>query len=133
MKRNFFIFCMLLCSVSAFVQPKDEQKRIPQGRWEFENITAFEENMQIPFGVNDLTFEIPTEMNVQQDELIFVHRESTQRVKYGTVVRGKYLCFLVCAEWKVEGNRLLLQWVQDVDNLENVSGSRTIVLTYKLK
>ena len=134
MKRNFFIFYVLFCSFAAFAQPKNEPEKIPQGKWEFENVTAFEGNVQISFSVSDIDFEIPTGMNVQQDELTFAYKEGTTKtVKYGTVVRGNFFCFLVCAAWKVEGNRLSLQWVQDIDNPESVSGTRTIVLTYKLK
>ena len=132
MKRTFLIFSILLCFFSAFSKPVDEPQHIPIGQWALESIVAFDGNAQISFNTDDLDFEIPSEMNVQQDEITFLYQEGTTIINYGVVAKGHFLCFLVCAEWKMEGNKLMLQWIQDIDNPENVSEVRTIVLIYKL-
>jgi len=134
MKRKFFIFLMLLSSFAAFAQLKNEQKQIPEGKWVLESVSAFEENVQIPFGVENIDFEIPTEINIQQDEITFIRKEGATKVNYDVVVRGNFLCFSACAEWKIVDNRLQLQWGQDIMN--NPTGDlkmRTITLDYKFK
>ena len=134
MKRNFFIFLMLLNFFSVFARPNDDPEKIPQGKWVFENVVAFEDNIQIPFSVNDLEFEIPTEMDIQKEELTFVDKEGPKKEKSDRAIKGNFLClyFPVCAEWKIVENRLRLQWTQDIDGSSGGKDTRTIVLTYKL-
>jgi len=130
MKRKFFIFLMLLGSFSIYAQSKSEQEQLPQGKWVFESVSAFGENVQIPFSVNNIDFEIPAEIEVQQSKITFMWKAGAEKVNYNDVVRGIFLCFPVCAEWKITENKLELQWIQDVDT---PTGVRNITLTYSLK
>ena len=116
MKRNFFIFYILLTSCWTFAQPQNEHTKIPEGKWVLEDMVAFEKNVQVPFTVENLgCCQVPVEIEVQLDELTFVCKERTDKVEYNAVVRENIICFPICAEWKIVNNKLFLQWVQDVD------------------
>jgi len=127
-----FAFVAGICSipVMGFTQVKDVRKKIPEGKWALENISAFENNVQkIPFSTDSLSCcMIPVEISVQNDSISFVGKD---KVKYNTVFKGKYLCFPICAEWEIVDNKLYLQWIQDMESQE--LRMLTIVLTYKLK
>lgn len=114
-------------------QLKTENNKIPQGKWVLENVFAFEGNVQIQISAESFDFEIPTEMDVQQDELTFVNKGNTSRVEYDAVVKGNFLCFQVCAKWEIADNRLQLQWDQDIDGPADGPQARTIVLVYSQK
>ena len=114
MKQKIFIFLMVLGAFSVFAQSNGEQ-RIPQGKWVLESASAFKGNVQIPIGTENPGFEIPAEINVQHNEVTFVYKESTQKVKYEDAVMGSYLCFTACTEWKITGNKLQLQTLPDPD------------------
>jgi fructose-1,6-bisphosphatase len=75
-----------------------------------------------------LDFEICTEMDVQQDEITFTTKSNVEKVKYDFVVRGKRLCFQLCAGYEVVGNKLQLQWT-----LETAVNSELATLTIKQK
>jgi len=112
MKQRIFIFLMLLGAFSVFAQSNGEQK-IPQGKWVFKSISAFENNQQLPsFNLEKLDFEIPIEMDVKLDGVIFVNKSGTNTVRYNSAVNGNLLCFFICAEWSVVDGMLQLQWFQ---------------------
>lgn len=137
--KKRLLVCLLLASIAvqvtgALPQGQNEQKQIPEGKWVLENVSAFEENVQIPFSIDDISFEIPAEMDIQQDELTFVRKGGTEKVKYDVVVRGSFLCFHVCAECKIVDNKLQLQWGQDIiEEATNSLNMRTIILSYVRK
>ena len=133
MKRKFFIFLMLLSSFSAFAQLKNEQKQILEGKWVFESVSAFEENVQIPFSVENIYFEIPVEMDIQQDEVTFIRKGGEVKVKYDDVVRRKSFCFPICGGWEIVDSKLQLNWGQDTDSPTGGTIIRTIVLSYSRK
>ena len=126
---NALIAGVCSMSVLSFAQTKD--KNVLLGKWIVENVVAFEENVQVPFTLDSLGCEIPTEMDIQQDEIILVLDGQTMKVPYHEVVRGNGMCILVCGEWKVVGNKLELTW--EVDIMGKEPERRKIVLTYKLK
>ena len=130
MKQKMIIFFMLLGSFSVFAQVKNEQKQILEGKWVLENVSAFEKNVQIQFSAENLDFEAPVEINVQQDELTFVYKENTTKVGYDVFsIDGKYLCFSVCTEWKITDNKLQLQLLPDMDEENPI----IIILNYNKK
>ena len=121
-----------ICGVSfTFAQTKNDEKALI-GKWVFESVAAFEDNVQkIPFSMDSLDCcEAPKEMDIQQNEITFVWKESTYTERYGIAVKGGILCFPICAEWKIVGNKLQLSWTQDLNSNPN---GLIIVLTYKLK
>ena len=122
-------------SVLGFGQSGESSEKSLQGRWIVENVSVFGENGQkIPFDVDSLRLagsEVPLELDIQQENIVFVWKDYTETVKYEFVVKDDVFCFPMCAEWTRAGNNLRLQWVQDVDGLE--PRQLTIVLTYKLK
>ena len=130
--------CLLLAGmfVPSFAQTNEENPL--QGEWVFESISAFEEGVQkIPFSVDSLDnnvmscCEVPSEMDIQQEEIVFVLKNKTVSEKYNVVVTENSLCFSICTEWKIVNNKLQLQWTQDIANQE--PRVLSIVLTYKLK
>ena len=133
--KTIITVCLLLMNmavqtVNAQVTPSNSSLAlIPQGKWVLENVSAFEGNVQIPF-VDNLDCEFSTEMDIQQDEITFICKERVNKAKYDAVVRGNFLCYSVCAKWKIEENKLQLQWIQDTDG---AAGIRTIVLSYSRK
>lgn len=127
------IVATALGSVSVIAQQENESKRIPDGKWVLESVAAFEENVQIPFSADNIDFDIPAEISIQQDDVTFVYKETTEKVKYSIAVRANYLCFLVCAEWKIADGKLQLQWTQDLDNSLGGADTRVITLGYSYK
>ena len=131
-KTIVFAFLSGICSILmlVFAQTKDEQKKLPEGRWVLEKVTAFEENVQIiPFNADSLhCCTIPIEINVQKEKIVLTGKDE---VKFVASIRGKYVCFPICAEWKIVENKLQLQWKQDLESQE--LRMMTIVLTYKSK
>lgn len=128
-KRQLLLVCLLLASITvqaAGALLPQGQKQIPEGKWILESVSAFEENVQTPFSVDKLGFEIPTEMVIQQDEITFDGKESTK-------VDENFLCFQVCARWEIVDNTLQLQWKQDIEDAANSVDTRTIVLSYVRK
>ena len=131
--RNWFIiaFTAGICSVS-FAQTNDGNERHLQGKWILENISTFDENMkEMSFDMDSLSYEIPIEMDIQQDVIVFVRRDGTDEAKYDAVVMGRVLYFPIYAEWKIVENNLQLHWTRDIDS--GVHNLLNIVLTYKLK
>ena len=113
--KKILIFFMLLSSFSAVAQQNNEQ--IPQGKWVFESVTVSKGGVQIPLSTENLGFEIPAEIDVQQDESVFVYDANTMKERSDIVFGddGKSFCFSVCTEWKVTGNKLQLQVLPDMD------------------
>jgi len=128
MKQKLIILFMLLGAFSAFAQMKNEQKYIPEGKWVLENTSAFKGNVQTPINSENFGFEIPAEINVQQEGLTFVYRENKTKVGYFSI-DGKYLCFSLCTEWKITGNKLQLQTLPDMEEENPI----IIVLNYNKK
>ena len=127
-KTLILVAMMAVCSMSAFAQPTNEHKQIPDGKWVLESIAAFEDNVQVPFSVSSIGFEVPSEIAIQQDEMILAYKETTETMNYAAALKGNVLCFSVCAEWKIaETNTLLLQWEQDI---EDGTKMQTIILSY---
>ena len=129
--------CLLLAGmlVPSFAQTNEENPL--QGEWVFESISAFEEEVQrIPFSVDSLEnvmscCEVPLEMDIQQEEIVFVRKNGTGKAKYDFIVRENGMCVPICAGWKIVNNKLQLQWTQDLEGQE--PKVLTIVLTYKRK
>ena len=124
-------------SLTGFAQSSENNEKLLQKKWILENVSAFEKNVQkIPFSADSLSntmscFEAPSEMDIQQEEIIFVRKSGTDKAKYNSVVRGNGICIPICAEWKIVNNKLLLQWTQDIEGQER--RVLTIVLRYKSK
>jgi len=131
--KKTVILILLLGTFPVFSQQGNEQKRIPEGKWVLENVSAFEGNAQIALTANDLGFRVPSEIDVQQDEVAFITENSSNRVRYDDVVKGNLLCFLICAEWKIVDNKLQLQWSQDIEEPVNGVDMRIISLSYVRK
>ena len=133
--RLIILGCLLLAGilVPSFAQTNEEYSL--QGEWVFESISAFEKGVQkIPFSADSINCcGVPIEMNIQQDDVIFVYKNDTRTEKYNLTVKGNVLCFLICTQWTIVGNKLQLQWYQDVDKPEEELGKRDIVVTYKRK
>ena len=120
-------------SVCGFAQTKENDDKLLHGKWVLENVSAFDENRKkLPLNADSLEVSIPLEMDIQQENIVFVWKEYTETAKYNAVVKGEALCFPICAEWKVSKNKLQLQWIQDMD-IDDAEMDVTIVLTYKLR
>ena len=119
--------------VWCIAQIVDVQKTIPESKWVLECVSAFEENIQKPFSIDSLDYEIPNEIDIQHKEIVFIFKEHKETVKYETVINGKYFCFSLCAGWKIIDKKLQLHWGQDIDIPQKGTIIRTIELTYKLK
>jgi len=109
---------------------REVQEKIPEGKWVLEKVSAFEENVEItPFNLDSISCcTIPIEIAIQKENIALMGKD---KVKYNGSIRGKFLCFPICAEWQIVEKKLQLQWVQDIESQE--SRMRTIVLTYQLK
>ena len=119
-------------SAMAFAQTNNNDPNLLKGKWVLDTITAFEENGQTtPYSLDNLSCCIPTEIDIQPDVVAIVRNGHTDRLEYGMIVRENSICFAMCAEWKIEENKLLLQWTQDVEGQE--PDRLTIVLTYNSK
>ena len=68
-----FAFAVGICSILllGFVQTKENDEKTLQRRWVLENVSAFDENVEVrPFSADSIP--ISTEIDIQQDELTFV-------------------------------------------------------------
>ena len=123
--------------VMTFAQVNENDEKLLQKKWILENVSAFEENVQkLPFSLDSLDnamscYEVPSEMDIRQDEIVFVRKNGTDKARYDLVVNGNGMCIPICAQWKIVGKKLQLQWTQDIEGKE--PKVLTIVLTYKLK
>jgi len=117
----------------ALAQSEAGLQKLPEGTWMLEKVSAFEADVQKPFSAADFNLEIPSEIDIQPTEIAFVRKGSTETVKYDVVVKGNVLYFPICAEWSIVEDKLQLQWIQDVEDPENVQGTLTIVLIYNRK
>jgi len=133
-KKNLFLILMsVFCIIPmlCFAQTFEEKGKPLQGKWSFKNVSAIDENgKKISYNLENLECcEIPVAMEIQQDEIVFVYKASTEKVEYDAVVKGNFFCFPICAEWNIRNHQLQLRWSQDVDAQEpNVI---TVILTYK--
>jgi len=118
--------CMLLATV--IVHAQDNWKQSLEGKWVFKSISSFDGDKQKPFNANRLGFEIPAEIDIQQEEVTFVHKNRVEKIKYDVIIRGNIFCFPYCTEWSITEDKLQLQWTQDASNSE--SGQLRIVITY---
>jgi len=129
MKKNYFVFknnnphfnnlvvwilvTIFLIPLTLFSQEINEQK-IPQGKWVLGSVSIIEKDTPIPFGADKLSYDIPDEIEVQQDKVTFGYKGNRTTLDYKDAVKSTYLCFLFCAEWKItENNKLTLQWEDD--------------------
>jgi len=103
-------------STVCFAQNTDNDEASLQGKWIFEDITAFEGNVQQPFSLDDLCCELPREMDIQQDGIVCIWKEGSDTANYDFVIRGNSMCFSFCAEWQIADNKLLLKWTYDVES-----------------
>ena len=133
MSRFSIVFFMLLSPFLVFSQSKGDHKKVLQGKWVFESITAFDGNVQVPFNVDSLCCEIPTEMFIQQDDLTFSRRARADKVRFDAVISENGLCFPICGEWKIVENKLLVQWYEDLDSSGDVLKMRTVIACYTKK
>jgi len=119
--------------VLSFGQTEAKNEKLLQGTWVLESVTAFDESMQIiPVNADSISYcEIPTEIDIQQDEVTFVRKSGTSKAKYKDVVRKNSLRFPAYAGWEIVDNKLQLQWGEDLTG--QAPKMRTVVLTYKLK
>lgn len=118
--------CLLLSGI--IVQAQDDLKNVLQGKWVLEKVVVLENNEPRTVNVDFLNFEIPAEINVQQEEITFVRKENTEKLQLDVVAKGNILCIPVCAEWNRVKEKLQLRWLQDTE-----SGGLTIVVTYSQK
>jgi len=116
--------CILLISMSvqSFAQQNNDQKLL-LGQWILEQETSVDGKYP--------DFEIPVEINIQEEDIMFVRSESTVQVKFNTVVKGRVFCFSVCAEWSITDDKLQLSWDQDIETQDG--GSQTFIITYSRK
>jgi len=131
-----FAFIAVICNISGvvFAQTKESDEKTLQGRWVLENVSAFEEDVEVrPFSADSICcVQISTEIDIQQDEVTFVVASGEFKVKYEKAVRKNAFYYPLYAGWKIVDGKLQLHWGQDV---ERPTGTiiRTIMLTYKLK
>jgi len=118
--------CILLSGIIA--QAQDDLKNALQGKWVLEKVVVLEKNELKTDNVDFLNLEIPAEINIQQGEITFIRKESTEKVELDAVAKGNILCIPVCAEWNIVKEKLRFQWLQDTE-----SGGLTIVVTYSRK
>jgi hypothetical protein len=110
LRQTILILFMGLGMCAVFAQ----QEQVPQGKWVLESVSILEKDTPIPFSADKLSYELPDEINVQQDEITFVFNEERITLQYSVAVRDTFLCFSVCAEWKInEDSKLKLQWEDD--------------------
>jgi len=117
-------------SAVCFAQNAGNDEASLRGKWTFEGITAFEGNVQQAFSLDDLCCELPTEMDIRQDEIAFGWKGRTSTAQYYSIVIGSSMCVSICTEWKIAENKLLLLWTQDIDGDEPRLFNMTA--TYKL-
>lgn len=132
MKKQIFTLLAigLLSSVAFVVSAQQNNEQIPQGRWVFKSISAFENDKQLPsFNFEQLNFEIPMEMDIKSDEVIFVNKSGTNTMKRKSAVNGNLLCFYICAEWSVVDDMLQLLWFQSPGEGEH-GGEKTFIVKY---
>jgi len=132
-KYGLLVFVLFFAGMASFqlVFADEPDVSLLKGKWIFENVTAFENGVQIkPFSADSLKFEPPGEMDIQQEVLIFTRKEQTSKASLYSVIKGNTMCIPVCAEWKIVNNRLQLQWMQDVPVKQTM---RTITISYKRK
>ncbi len=134
MKSIVIILLCLLLSATT-LQAFGQSKESLQGKWTLERISAIEDNEQITISVDNVIFEIPSEIDIQQNEVTFVHKGNKTKVKYDVVIKGNIFCFPACVDWKITGNKLQLQWIQqpDPDIIATGVKVRTIILDYNRK
>jgi len=110
------VFISVIYGISAvcFAQNAGNDKASLRGKWIFEDITAFEGNVQQAFGLDDLCCELPREMDIRQDGIVCTWKEGSDTANYDFVVRGNGMCFAFCTEWQIVDNRLQLTWTYDV-------------------
>ena len=89
MKGKFIILFMLLCSFSVFSQQKNEQKRIPEGKWVLENVTATKgcdhndhEEDAHDIDINDVDIELYTELEVSQNSITLISSKNKLQGTY---------------------------------------------------
>ena len=116
-RRTFLsILIAAICGISTicFALNAGNDEASLRGKWTFEGITAFEGNVQQTFSLDDLCCEIPTVMDIRQDEIDCTWKGRTSTAKYYSIVKGSSMCLSVCAEWKIVDNKLQLTWTQDI-------------------
>ncbi len=128
MKLIMFVSLCILLS-NAFGQSKEDL----QGKWKLERISAVENHKQIAIGLDGFDFEIPSEIDIQQGELIFARKSYTDKAKYNTVIRGNMFCFSVCATWKIAEGKLQLEWDRDIEGPSGDPEMQTVTLIYGRK
>ena len=138
MKRKMIVlaFAAGICSISVvgIAQTKENNEKTLRGRWVLENVSAFEDDVEVkPFSVDSICcVQISTEIDIQQDEVTFVLESGEFKIKYEKAVRKNAFYYPSYAGWKIIDGKLQLHWGQDV-NRPTGATIRTIVLTYKLK
>ena len=129
-------FAAGICSVLflGFAQAKENDEKTLQGRWVLENVSAFDEDVEVkPFSADSICcVPISTEIDIQQDDVTFVLESGEFKIKYEKAVRNNAFYYPFYAGWKIVDGKLQLHWGQDVDRPTG-STIRTIMLTYKLK
>ena len=132
-KKSFLsVLIAAICGMSAvcFAQHVGNDEASLQGKWAFEDVTAFEGNVQQVFSMDDLCCEFPTAMDIRQDEIDCVWKKGAGTAKYDSVVNGNVMCLLICAEWKITDNKLQLKWSIDMEG--DAPKVFNITVTYKL-
>ena len=127
--------CILIAVIYAMssvclAQSVGNDEALLRGKWIFEDITAFEGNVQQAFELDDLCCEIPTEMEIRQDGIDCVWKNGRGIAEYDFVVRGNAMCFSFCTEWKIVDNKLQLTWTYDVEG--DTPRVFSMKVTYKL-
>jgi len=112
--KKLFIFLIFTGFYAVFAQQPNNSPIIPQGKWGVETISILEKGMPIPISSEKLNYEIPNEIEVFQEEVTFVYHDKRSTLDYNVAVRNNFLCFSLCAAWKIVDNiGLELKWEDD--------------------
>lgn len=123
-------FCLSLC-LSA--QTKIDSKKLIQGKWVLESVSAHEANNTQEIDLDSLGFVVYPEMQIGQDSIALGFQNDFEQSSYqlydeSLFFYGSRMPFFV--KWALFQYKLYLEWEQPIDN---ESRSIIILSSYKRK
>lgn len=135
--KAYLLFMLFSLSLFTFGQTRNDDKKLLQGKWVFEDASTHNLNRAMSFDLYNSYIEIYPEIEITQDTILLIDNEYEKFHKVKYEVNGNYLGFdfssgkTFITEWAIFEDKLHME--QTIADPDGGSKDVTVLLTYKRK
>lgn len=132
--KPYLLFILLCSSFSVFAQMKNDSRKLLQGKWLLESVSAYKVNDIKPVNIDSTNIEIYSQIEIKEDMAILSNKENIREVNYildETGFRFATPSVMYITEWSVAGDKLYL--LQIIPSLFDETKDVFVSLIYKHK